>query len=123
DSMIRRHYFSIAVVIGLLEIIDGYLHFSSIETSFRYSFSIIEVCWFVLCVPVFILFKKDARFKLISGSFIIYYLFNAVTAIWIISMGSNVSDFLLPRWWGYFVSVFGAFYLILSVKQITRDSK
>lgn len=106
-------YCSGAIVIGLFGTIDGVTMLLGLGNSLNQAFSLVEVCWVLVSIYVYLSFKSQKLSLLIPTLYIGYSVYGLIVGATLLST-SQTGDFSLPVWYMVTATAFNLAYLVLS---------
>lgn len=116
-----RIFFQIALIIGLLEIVDGVLLIvdKGNVNWFNVMVSVFELYWIPVCGLAVVIFRKH-KISMISPVSYLLYQTIGWTAASLLSNQENETT-ILPLWIGIVGAAFGLYYLV--VNEWMKDKK
>jgi len=105
-----KHYITMAIVLGALQVIDGVLHLTSTAQDIRISFSLLEAIWVAVSMAAIILFKKHSISILIPTAYIAYNLAALTYAGYLMTTLPLSESFVMPKAFAFIAIAFGLFY-------------
>lgn len=106
-------FYSGAIVIGFLGVIDGAMMLLGQGNSLNQAFSLIEVCWFLISIYFFFSFKSQELSLLIPTVYIGYTFYGLLIGA-VLLYSSPTGDLSLPVWYMVTATLFNLVYLVLT---------
>jgi hypothetical protein len=119
-AKVKQYYTRGALVIAILQIIDGALHFANVDMPVRLFYSVVEIIWCFASLALLWMARTNRHLRRLAGFYTVYIVSFYGFAVMVFSPPATQSDYLAPAAMGSYAIVMGMAYLFLAVQTNQR---
>ena len=119
---VAKLYIILAIVIGVLQVIDGLILILSggVPVTFNYIEAMFELIWLPLSVTAIFVFRRVRLNPLSPYSYVVYNLVGWIISIWVAPPG--IADTTIPIGYAIAGTLFGIYYIIINDRLYRKIS-